>query len=60
MRSLRYQATLFHVDVSYFKRRDGQLIRDVNDYYSTVKAENRIWTPHGIVKEDRSDPRLYG
>lgn len=59
LRSLRYQATMIHFDASYFKRRGGQLIRPANDHYATVKAEDRIWTPHGIVKEDRPDPVLY-
>lgn len=59
LRSLRYQAIMIHFDVSYFKRRGGRPIRESNDHYETVKAENRIWTPHGIVKEDRADSLLY-
>lgn len=60
MRSLRYQATMIHFDGSYFKRKDTQgLIRDPEGRFIQVKAENRTWTPHGIVKEDRSDPLLY-
>lgn len=59
LRSLRYQATMVHFDASYFKRRGGQSIREPNNHYATVSAENRIWTAHGIIKEDRPDPQLY-
>jgi glycosyltransferase involved in cell wall biosynthesis len=59
IRSLRYQATMIHFDGSYFKRRGGMPIRQANEHYAAVEAENRVWTPYGIVKEDRPDPQLY-
>ena len=59
-RNLRYQATMIHFDASYHKRKTDQgLERDPGDYFNLVKAENRAWTPYGIVKEDRPDPVLY-
>ena len=59
LNSLRYQANMVHFDASYFRRRGDQPIGQTNDYYAVAKAENRIWTAHGIIKEDRSDPILY-
>ncbi len=59
IRSLRYQATMIHFDASYFKRRGGRPIREANGHYAAVEAENRVWTPYGIIKEDRPDPQLY-
>lgn len=59
-RSLRYQATMVHFDASYAKRKSDQgLERDLDDHFNHVKAENRVWTPYGIIKEDRPDPVLY-
>lgn len=57
---LRYQATMIHLDISYFKR---HLIVSTShigipSLYDQAAAENRSWTPFGIVKEDRLDPVL--
>lgn len=60
LHSLRYLATMIHFDASYHKRKTDQgLERDPGDYFNQVKAENRTWTPYGILKEDRPDPVLY-
>jgi glycosyltransferase involved in cell wall biosynthesis len=59
VRGLRYQATMVHLDASYSKRQQEGLTRDQLGLFEQVKAENRTWTPHGIIKEDRSDPILY-
>jgi len=60
LKSLRYQATVVHFDASYEKR--GPVTKSDQDrleIFLTAKAENRSWTPYGIVKEDRPDPVLY-
>lgn len=57
---LRYQATMIHLDASYFKRRltVAQPQKKDLSFYDQAAAEDRAWTPYGIIKENRSDPVL--
>ena len=58
--NLRYQATMIHFDYSYFKRIKSKTSNlSDNGIFAQVKSENRTWTRHGIIKEDRPDPVLY-
>jgi len=58
--NLRYQATMIHFDSSYFKRGTTQPPNPNQAHiFAQAQAEDRVWTRHGIVKEDRSDPVLY-
>lgn len=54
--SLRYQAVMIHFDASFFKRGPSEDARRRWKFYQQAAAENRVWTPYGIVKEDRPDP----
>jgi glycosyltransferase involved in cell wall biosynthesis len=58
MVNLRYQATMIHFDSSYFQR---DKTASSNSYgrgiFEKAKKENRSWTPYGVVKKDRPDPR---
>ena len=60
IKGLRYQATMVHFDASYFKRKDAvNMVRHQGlGLYDQAAAENRAWTPYGIIKEDRPDPRF--
>ena len=58
--NLRYQATMIHFDSAYFKR--GALKHSVSPgagVFAQAYTENRTWTHHGIIKEDRPDLVLY-
>jgi GT2 family glycosyltransferase len=60
LEALRYQAPVIHFDASFEnrginKQSDHKRLRIFLD----VQAENRCWTPYGIIKEDRPDPVLY-
>lgn len=55
--NLRYQATMIHFDASFFRREAQNAISASNSHiFQQAQAENRAWTPFGIVKEDRADP----
>jgi glycosyltransferase involved in cell wall biosynthesis len=60
IKGLRYQATMIHFDGSYFKRKDAvDMARHQGlSLYDQAAAEDRAWTPYGIIKEDRPDPRF--
>jgi GT2 family glycosyltransferase len=58
--SLRYQAAMIHFDSSYFKRGAQTSGKSLGArIFAQACAENRCWTPYGIIKEDRPDPVLY-
>jgi glycosyltransferase involved in cell wall biosynthesis len=58
--NLRYQATMIHFDSSYFKRSAMEATRpDQVSIFKQAQTENRTWTRHGILKEDRPDLVLY-
>lgn len=60
LNDLRYQATMIHFDASYHKRHLPTVTPEKNfpSFYDQAAAENRAWTPFGIIKEDRPDPLL--
>lgn len=53
--SLRFAATMIHFDGQYFRRGPSEDARQRWKLYQQAEQENRIWTPHGLVKEDRPD-----
>jgi glycosyltransferase involved in cell wall biosynthesis len=60
IKNLRYQAAMIHFDSSYFKRdaiKPGE--SPGAKVFAEAYAEDRTWTRHGIIKEDRPDPVLY-
>lgn len=58
--NLRYQASMIHFDSSYFKREKMKTSNSNGlGIFQHAQAENRTWTRHGIIKEDRPDPVLY-
>jgi glycosyltransferase involved in cell wall biosynthesis len=60
LRGLRYQAPVIHFDSSFNKRGKSQESdQERLKIFLEAKAEDRTWTRHGIIKEDRSDPVLY-
>ena len=54
---LRYQATMIHFDASFYKRGPSEDAARRWQHYLAAEAENRIWTPYGICKQDREDPQ---
>jgi glycosyltransferase involved in cell wall biosynthesis len=57
-KDLRCQSTMIHFDVSYFKRHlvAASSEKKLPSFYDLAAAEDRAWTPFGILKEDRPDP----
>jgi glycosyltransferase involved in cell wall biosynthesis len=55
--SLRYQAIMIHFDQSFFKRGLSEDAQRRWKFYQQAAEEDRVWTPHGLVKEDRPDPK---
>lgn len=53
--SLRYAATMIHFDGQYFKRGPSEDGRQRWQLYLQAEKEDRVWTPHGIIKQDRPD-----
>lgn len=61
--SLRFAAIMIHFDGQYFKRGPSEDARQRWKLYQQAEKENRTWTPHGLIKEDRPDAsvtRSYG
>jgi len=58
VRSLRFAATMIHFDAQYFKRGPSEDARERWKLYQQVEKEDRIWTPYGLVHEDRPDETI--
>jgi len=55
VRSLRYAATMIHFDGQYYRRGPSEDARQRWQLYLQAEKEDRTWTPHGILKQDRPD-----
>lgn len=53
--SLRFAATMIHFDGQYFRRGPSEDARQRWKLYQQAEKENRIWTPDGLIREDRPD-----
>ncbi|MFW8566560.1 glycosyltransferase [Orrella sp. 11846] len=53
--NLRYAASMVHFDGQYFKRGPSEDARNRWKLYLQAEQEDRVWTPDGILKEDRDD-----
>lgn len=58
VKSLRFAATMIHFDGQYFRRGPSEDARERWKLYQQAEKEDRIWTPDGLIRQDRPDTSI--